>query len=65
VFRVHVPQSCDGVPAEVLQPRNTWSDKAAYDHAANELAGRFEKNFVQFAAIVDSRVREAGPVRKD
>ena len=64
VFRVHVPRSCDGVPPEVLQPRNTWLDKAAYDRAANELAGRFEKNFVQFAAIVEPRVRDAAPVRK-
>ena len=65
VFRVHVPQRCDGVPPEVLQPRNTWLDKAAYDRAANELAGRFEENFERFVSLVDPRVREAGPARKD
>ncbi|MGH9578968.1 MAG: phosphoenolpyruvate carboxykinase (ATP), partial [Terriglobales bacterium] len=62
VFRVLVPQSCDGVPSEVLQPRNTWPDKAAYDRAAVELARRFEENFERFASIVEPRVREAGPV---
>jgi len=64
VFRVLVPQSCDGVPAEVLQPRTTWQDRVAYDHAANDLAGRFEENFQRFAPIVDAQVREAGPTKK-
>ena len=64
VFRVHVPRSCDGVPTEVLQPRNTWLNKAAYDRAANELAGRFEKNFEGFASRVEPPVREAGPAQK-
>ena len=64
VFRVLVPQSCDGVPSEVLQPRDTWLDPGAYDRAANELAGRFEENFERFASIVDQPVREAGPARK-
>ena len=64
VFRVLVPQSCDGVPPEVLQPRKTWLDRAAYDRAAHELAGRFEENFKRFAPIVDPEVREAGPIGK-
>ncbi|WP_126428492.1 phosphoenolpyruvate carboxykinase (ATP) [Brevibacillus marinus] len=45
VFGVEVPTSCPGVPAEVLQPRNTWADKAAYDRQASDLAGRFAENF--------------------
>ena len=64
VFRVLVPQSCDGVPSEVLRPRDTWPDPVAYDRAANDLAGRFEENFERFASIVDQPVREAGPARK-
>jgi len=64
VFRVHVPQRCDGVPAEVLQPRDTWTNKEAYDRAALDLASRFEENFKRFVPIVEPRVREAGPVRK-
>lgn len=45
VFGVEVPTSCPGVPAEVLQPRNTWADKEAYDRQASELASRFAENF--------------------
>jgi phosphoenolpyruvate carboxykinase (ATP) len=63
VFRVLVPESCEGVPREVLQPRNTWSDQAAYAQAAQDLAGRFEENFRQFSDSVSTEVREAGPRR--
>lgn len=61
IFRVHVPQSCEGVPSGILQPRNTWEDKAAYDRAARHLAGRFDENFRRFADLVSREVREVGP----
>lgn len=61
VFNVHVPTSCPGVPAEVLKPRQTWADKAAYDKAAAELAARFVKNFVKFGKDVPPEVVAAGP----
>ena len=48
VFGLQVPNSCPGVPDEVLLPRNTWADKAAYDAKANELQGMFETNFKKF-----------------
>ncbi|MCI0421447.1 MAG: phosphoenolpyruvate carboxykinase (ATP), partial [Acidobacteria bacterium] len=57
IFRVLVPESCDGVPPEVLQPRNTWPDKAAYDRAAMDLAGRFTENFNRFSSLVNREVR--------
>jgi phosphoenolpyruvate carboxykinase (ATP) len=63
IFRVLVPQSCHGVPSEILQPKSTWAEKAAYDRAAQDLAGRFEENFKQFAELVSREVREAGPRR--
>ncbi|NIT36467.1 MAG: phosphoenolpyruvate carboxykinase (ATP) [candidate division Zixibacteria bacterium] len=61
VFNVLVPKSCPGVPAEVLWPRNTWKDKAAYDAKALELAKRFVKNFEQFEDMATEEVRAAGP----
>jgi phosphoenolpyruvate carboxykinase (ATP) len=45
VFRLAMPKSCPGVPAEILDPRNTWSDKAAYDAAALALRDLFRKNY--------------------
>jgi phosphoenolpyruvate carboxykinase (ATP) len=61
VFGLHVPVSCPGVPSEILDPRATWADGSAYDASANDLAGRFKKNFEQFAAGASEAVRAAGP----
>ena len=60
VFRVSVPQSCPGVPANVLDARGMWSDKAAYDRAAHDLGGRFNKNFERFSGV-SREVSEAAP----
>jgi phosphoenolpyruvate carboxykinase (ATP) len=43
-----------------LSPRNTWSDKSAYDKKARELVALFEKNFAQFEQAVPAEVRAAG-----
>ena len=48
-----------GVPAEVLNPRESWADKAAYDRAARDLQARFEKNFETFAGAVSEDVKKA------
>jgi phosphoenolpyruvate carboxykinase (ATP) len=61
VFGVNVPVSCPGVPEEVLQPRNTWKDKDAYDLKARELARRFNENFMMYEAGVTEQVRAAAP----
>jgi phosphoenolpyruvate carboxykinase (ATP) len=45
VFNLRMPKSCPGVPSEILDPRNTWKDKAAYDAAAVKLRDMFRKNF--------------------
>jgi phosphoenolpyruvate carboxykinase (ATP) len=63
VFGFQVPQSCEGIPSEVLDPRSTWADKTAYDRATLDLAGRFEDNFKQFEDSTTQAVREAGPRR--
>jgi phosphoenolpyruvate carboxykinase (ATP) len=61
VFGVMVPDSCPNVPAEILQPRNTWADKAAYDAKAKELAAAFVNNFKQYAPTVPAEVLAAAP----
>ncbi|MGE4069032.1 MAG: phosphoenolpyruvate carboxykinase [Vicinamibacterales bacterium] len=61
VFNVDVPTSCPGVPAEVLDPRGTWADPAAYDAQALKLAAMFVENFKNFEADVDAAVVAAGP----
>ena len=60
-FGLAVPQHIPGVPDELLDPRRTWTDTAAYDAQAQRLAGLFRKNFEQFAGDVPSGVRDAGP----
>jgi len=62
VFGVEVPQSCPNVPSEVLAPRGTWVDGAAYDAQAQKLAGMFVKNFNQFAGQVPEAVAASGPI---
>lgn len=61
VFGVHVPQSCPGVPDDILNPRNTWKDKADYDKTADELANKFNKNFEKFASQASDEILEGAP----
>jgi phosphoenolpyruvate carboxykinase (ATP) len=62
VFGLSIPQSCPDVPPEILQPRNTWRDKEAYDSQAQRLAKMFAANFRDFADQVSEEVRAAGPI---
>jgi phosphoenolpyruvate carboxykinase (ATP) len=61
VFNLDVPTSCPDVPADVLMPKNTWSDKAAYDAQAKKLATMFTENFKRFEATAKAEVKAAGP----
>ena len=61
IFNVEVPASCPGVPSEVLDPRTTWKDKAAYDEQVRRLAAMFIDNFAAFENDVPLSVKEAGP----
>jgi phosphoenolpyruvate carboxykinase (ATP) len=61
VFGYQMPTSCPDVPAELLNPRNTWTDKSAYDAQANKLANMFVKNFEQFESGVDAEILAAAP----
>jgi len=61
IFGVAVPKEVPGVPAELLTPRNTWTDQAAYDEKALYLAGLFVKNFEKYASGVSEEIRNAAP----
>jgi phosphoenolpyruvate carboxykinase (ATP) len=61
IFDLEMPTSCDGVPTEMLNPRNTWADKAAYDETSANLATQFVKNFEQYAADTDNTILDAAP----
>jgi phosphoenolpyruvate carboxykinase (ATP) len=60
VFGLAVPAAVPNVPAEVLDPRGTWPDPAAYDAQAHKLAGMFRENFTKFSPTAES-VQAAGP----
>jgi phosphoenolpyruvate carboxykinase (ATP) len=60
VFGFAVPQECPGVPAEILNPRDTWSDPEAYDRTASNLAADFIQNFTRFQDVSEA-IRKAGP----
>jgi phosphoenolpyruvate carboxykinase (ATP) len=61
VFGFEVMTQCPGVLAEILVPRDTWADSAAYDATAGKLAQLFRNNFRQYESNVRAEVREAGP----
>ena len=58
-FNFEVPMAVDGVDGILLDPRGTWSDKAAYDIKAQNLVEMFTKNFVKYAPFVDETVRDS------
>ena len=60
VFGLAVPKKISGVPDNVLDPRATWSDRAAYDAQATKLARMFRENFEKFGDVAKS-IRSAGP----
>ncbi|MCS6852733.1 MAG: phosphoenolpyruvate carboxykinase (ATP) [Gemmataceae bacterium] len=60
-FGLAVPTTCPGVPPQLLRPRQTWSDHAAYDLQARRLAALFRDNFRQYVPFVPESVRRAGP----
>lgn len=61
IFGFQVPTAVPGVPSELLSPRDTWPDQAAYDEQARRLARMFQENFQRFAEGVEEGVRQAGP----
>lgn len=60
IFKILVPEAVPGVPSEILDPRQTWSDPAAYDRQAADLASRFVENFHRFKTA-GAEIAAAGP----
>lgn len=60
IFGLNIPTTIEGIPNEVLFPKNTWIDKEGYDKQAKELAILFNKNFNRFANASDE-IKKAGP----
>jgi phosphoenolpyruvate carboxykinase (ATP) len=61
IFGVAVPGAVPGVPAEILDPRNTWADKDAYDRTAASLAEKFVKNFEKYADYATADLLAGAP----
>ena len=61
VFGLAFPTSCPDVPAELLNPRETWASKEDYDKKANHLAEEFVKNFAQYADGCSAEILAAAP----
>ena len=60
IFGLAIPNEIKGVPAKVLNPRETWSDTRGYDAQAKKLAGMFRENFEKFGNV-DAATKNAGP----
>ncbi len=58
-FGLMIPQNVPGIPDDVLDPRQSWADRAAYDRTAAELVARFQRNFEAFAGLVGDDVKAA------
>ena len=61
IFGLHMPTEVAGVPSEILDPRKTWSDGAAYDAQAKKLAEMFRDNIKKFGDAVPANILAAGP----
>lgn len=60
VFGLQIPTEIEGVPSEVLNPKDTWEDKDAYDETANNLIESFKENFKKFGDDVKEIAEKGG-----
>ena len=61
VFGMLIPAACPGIPTEILNPRSTWADTAAYDAKSKDLATQFVQNFEKYASGVTEEILKAAP----
>ena len=60
LFNLDIPTEVKDVPSEILDPKNTWTDKDSYDLSAKKLAQMFVENFKKFENV-SPEIIEAGP----
>ncbi len=60
-FNVDVPTEIEGVPSEILNPRDTWENKKEYDETADKLAKMFIDNFNKKYPNMPQNIKDAGP----
>ncbi len=61
IFNLQMPKTCPNVPSELLNPRATWGDSAAYDVKANNLAKAFGSYFEKFSSKSGAAILSAAP----
>ena len=61
LFNVDIPLTISNVPSEILNPKNTWKDKNAYDNQAKKLANMFKENFEKKYPHMPENIKNAGP----
>lgn len=64
VFGFEMPLECEGVPSEILNPKNTWSNPESYDNQANSLANSFIGNFKKFENFASESILRGAPMTK-
>lgn len=62
IFGLAIPTAIEDVPTELLNPRNVWADKEAYDKKATELAGMFHENFKKFGSVAEDIAKKGAPL---
>ena len=60
LFNIDIPTECPGVPPEILDPKNTWTDRDSYDLSARKLSQMFVDNFKKFQDV-SPEIKDAGP----
>ncbi|MNE90886.1 Phosphoenolpyruvate carboxykinase [ATP] [compost metagenome] len=56
-----MPTQCEGVPSDILNPKNTWNDKSDYDKKAQNLAEQFVQNFKSFESFANEEIMNGAP----
>ena len=61
IFNLKMPKTCPDVPSEILNPKETWKNKKAYDIQAKELSNSFKENFSKFEAYANDEILSGAP----